>query len=78
MKVRWESDLCFKHTIWLWGSEGKGGNWLRGDDLRSGLRDDGLDLGQSRGVCEVDGFERGTKRLSRACTLLSWLADFFR
>lgn len=42
------------------------------------VRDDGLDLGQSRGVSEVDGFERGTKRLSRACTLLSWLDDFFR
>jgi len=36
MKVTWESDLCFKHTIWLWGSEGEGGNWLQGDHLRSG------------------------------------------
>jgi len=42
------------------------------------VRDDGLDSGQSRGIREVDGFERGTKRLSKTCTLLSWVADCFR
>lgn len=75
MKVTWESDLCFKRTIWLSGLEGEGGNWLH---PQVWVRGGGVDSDQSMELSEVDGFERGSKRLRRACTLLSWLADCFR
>lgn len=71
MKVTWESALCFKHTIWLWGPEGGSVETVvAGRPPQVWVRYDGLVSGQ---ISEVNGFERGTRRLSRACTFFHGL-----